>query len=228
MGPPKRKRPVQGRPSNKVAAQDGSGDLESSDSASLKQATVTPFSTEMFQQLSSRPYDDTSQLAKVNTVIHIRPQSIWASLHKYINLVIHEQVYAVHQYALISRSQPLPKLSNPLEIDAGIPCPARILEIRALDPSNVYVRVYWLYTPEQIPGSRQPYHGRNELIVTNHMEIVDAARVIAPFEVFKWNGEGEDFRRVLEGEKFWRQTYHILTQEISVSRLSSRMFQRLQ
>lgn len=55
---------------------------------------------------------------------------------------------------------------------------ARILEIRASDEHHVYARIYWMYWPEELPegtmegkkytGGRQPYHGHNELIASNH------------------------------------------------------------
>ena len=55
---------------------------------------------------------------------------------------------------------------------------ARILEIRASDEHHVYARVYWMYWPDELPQGtydgkkavhgRQPYHGLNELIASNH------------------------------------------------------------
>lgn len=55
---------------------------------------------------------------------------------------------------------------------------ARILEIRASDEHHVYARVYWMYWPDELPQgthdgkkvvhSRQPYHGMNELVASNH------------------------------------------------------------
>jgi hypothetical protein len=55
---------------------------------------------------------------------------------------------------------------------------ARILEIRASDEHHVYARVYWMYSPDELPPGtidrmktvqgRQPYHGTNELIASNH------------------------------------------------------------
>jgi len=57
---------------------------------------------------------------------------------------------------------------------------ARILEIRASDEHHVYARVYWMYWPDELPQGthdgrrtvrgRQPYHGANELIASNHSE----------------------------------------------------------
>lgn len=55
---------------------------------------------------------------------------------------------------------------------------ARILEIRAADEHHVYARVCWMYSPDELPvatmagkktsAGRQPYHGMNELIASNH------------------------------------------------------------
>ena len=55
---------------------------------------------------------------------------------------------------------------------------ARILEIRASDEHHVYARVYWMYWPDELPQGtqdgkktvqgRQPYHGINELVASNH------------------------------------------------------------
>ena len=55
---------------------------------------------------------------------------------------------------------------------------ARILEVRASDELHVYARIYWMYSPDELPpgtsdgkkmiAGRQPYHGQNELIASNH------------------------------------------------------------
>lgn len=57
----------------------------------------------------------------------------------------------------------------------------RILEIRALDEHHVYTRIYWIYSPNKLPPGtidgkksvqgRQPYHGQNELIASNHSKL---------------------------------------------------------
>jgi hypothetical protein len=57
---------------------------------------------------------------------------------------------------------------------------ARILEIRALDKEHVFARVFWMYWPEELPTGtmdgrkrvqgRQPYHGKDELIASNHSQ----------------------------------------------------------
>ena len=60
---------------------------------------------------------------------------------------------------------------------------ARILEIRASDEHHVYARVFWMYWPDELPKGtrdgngnkhvqgRQPYHGNNELVASNHSKL---------------------------------------------------------
>ncbi|KAL8776946.1 MAG: hypothetical protein Q9213_008071, partial [Squamulea squamosa] len=216
MAPAKRRRPGNWQSNDGEDLQDGSNDVNGNGSVPQKHVTDTPFSIDMFHQMSPHPYDDPTLPPKMNTVVHIRPQAIWASLNKYSNFVIRDHKYAVHRYALITRFQPLPKLHSPLDSDAEVACPARILEIRALDAKNVYIRLYWLYTPEQLSNGRQPYHGKDELIATNHMEIVDAARVIEPHAIVHWKDEKKELPEILvDCKNYWRQTYHILSQELS-------------
>ena len=55
---------------------------------------------------------------------------------------------------------------------------AYIAEIRAADADHVYARVIWMYSPDELPKGtldgkkrvegRQPYHGKNELVASNH------------------------------------------------------------
>ncbi|CAL8575206.1 hypothetical protein XPA_001145 [Xanthoria parietina] len=190
--------------------------IKDEDRASHKPVLDTPFSVDMFQVMSKHPHDDATLPPKMNTVVHIRPEAIWASLSKYNSFIIRNHKYIVHHYALVSRFQPLPKLHDPLDIDNGICCPARIIEIRAHDTKNVYIRLYWLYTPDQLRGGRQPYHGKDELIVTSHMEIVDAARVIEPITVVALKEQEESWQGPTPAKQnYWRQTYHVLIQALS-------------
>lgn len=69
---------------------------------------------------------------------------------------------------------------------------ARILEIRASDEHHVYARVYWMYWPDELPANtldgkkyisgRQPYHGLNELIASNH----SGCRLLAQVMTIRW------------------------------------------
>ncbi|KAI4289872.1 MAG: hypothetical protein L6R35_000856 [Caloplaca aegaea] len=206
-------------------------DNRTNSSSPQKPVVITAFRVDMFQQLTLP--NDPTQTQRMRTVVHIQPESIWASLPKYRNCIIRGEKYSVHQYAIVSRSQPLPKPFHPFDRDLQIPCVARILEVCAADPKNVWLRLYWLYRPEEIPGGRREYHGKDELIISNHMEIVDALQVKCPVQVRRWKEEenaeeedddddnDDDGRHLPAAETrekealYFRQTYDFVTRKVS-------------
>ena len=95
---------------------------------------------------------------------------------------------------------------------------ARVLEVRAMDSQNVYLRVFWMYWPDELPMGRQGYHGKHELIASNHMEIIDAMTVAGKASVSHWLEKDEE--NVLDA-LYWRQTFNWQTQTLSVSPLNS-------
>lgn len=48
---------------------------------------------------------------------------------------------------------------------------AKILEIRASDEFHVYVRVFWMYSPDDLPRGRKHNHRSNELVGSNHSKL---------------------------------------------------------
>ncbi|KAG7403302.1 Chromatin remodeling protein SHL [Fusarium oxysporum f. sp. rapae] len=99
---------------------------------------------------------------------------------------------------------------------------AFILEICASDTYHVYARVYWMYWPEDLPDStldgektvqgRQPYHGVNELIASNHMDIINVTSVIGPAIVNQWN---ESYDEEIQDAHYWRQGYDCRNSQLS-------------
>ena len=89
---------------------------------------------------------------------------------------------------------------------------AQILQIKALDRNHVYVRIFWMYRPDDLPGGRQEYHGNGEFLPSNDMQIINAETV---------NGKPQEWQSIDEtnlsdcvgGYKdlFYRQTYNALT-----------------
>ncbi|KAI6754220.1 hypothetical protein HG530_012734 [Fusarium avenaceum] len=99
---------------------------------------------------------------------------------------------------------------------------ARILEIRASDEHHVYARVYWMYWPDELPPGtidgkktvqgRQPYHGANELIASNHMDIINVVSVTQPATVNQWiESDDEEIQDAL----YWRQAYDCRNSQLS-------------
>jgi hypothetical protein len=90
----------------------------------------------------------------------------------------------------------------------------KIMEARAADEHRVFLRVFWLYWPEELPTSTQPYHGQQELILSNHADIVDATTISGAAEVSQWYEQDEDDDRPLRA-LFFRQTLDLSKQNIS-------------
>ncbi len=96
---------------------------------------------------------------------------------------------------------------------------ARVLEVRASDSQHVYLRVFWMYWPDELPGGARDYHGKHELIASNHMEIIDAMTVAGKANVSHWLEKDEE--KVLDA-LYWRQTFSFHGQSLSVSLRSLR------
>ena len=92
---------------------------------------------------------------------------------------------------------------------------ARVLEVRASSPSAVYLRVYWMYWPTELPSGQDHYHGKSELVASNHMEIIDAMTVSGLAEVTHL--VEQDDAPIATG-LYWRQRFDFRTQKLSVSR----------
>jgi hypothetical protein len=124
---------------------------------------------------------------------------------------------------------------------------ARILEIRAADEHHVYARVYWMYSPDELPPGtldgkkyvqgRQPYHGQNELIASNHskirippvfndysdhfaitdnckVDVINVVSVTTPAVVNQWiESDDEEIQDAL----YWRQAFDCRNAQLSVS-----------
>ena len=90
---------------------------------------------------------------------------------------------------------------------------ARVLEVRAHSPQHVYLRVFWIYKPADLPDGKQAYHGDHEMIVSDNMTVIDASAVVGSVEVRKWDEESADTPP--EG-LWWRQRLEMSTRKLSV------------
>jgi hypothetical protein len=94
-------------------------------------------------------------------------------------------------------------------VDTASQLKAKVLEVRALDPEHVYVRLSWLDRPEDLEDGRRDYHGKNELVPTNQMDIIDAMAIDGGLQVKHWDETADDDETSMpkEDEYFWRQTF---------------------
>ncbi|KAL5903056.1 hypothetical protein ACKVV7_011364 [Pyricularia oryzae] len=98
---------------------------------------------------------------------------------------------------------------------------ARILEIRAADEHHVYARVYWMYWPNELPEhtmdgrkyprGQQPYHGRSELVASNHMDVINVVSITGQAHVNQMVEHDEDD---IQGALYWRQALDVRTNEL--------------
>lgn len=85
----------------------------------------------------------------------------------------------------------------------------RIQQAKAESASEVWIRVFWFYWPEELPMGIQQYHGRSELILSNYTDIIDARAISGRAEISHWD-EYKDADDDLDlTALYWRQTYDL-------------------
>ncbi|KAH8745782.1 hypothetical protein F5883DRAFT_586371 [Diaporthe sp. PMI_573] len=143
---------------------------------------------------------------------------------------VNESTYRPGDYVFIANEETLK--SHCSRWSDKLPCPnlnhsnswvARIVEIRARDEFHVYISVCWMYWPDEVPRGtkdgkkhiqgRQPYHGHNELIESNHMGIINVVSVIREATVTQIRAENEE---EVQAALYWRQTLDVFTKRLSV------------
>ncbi|KAL2408081.1 hypothetical protein ABEF95_016246 [Exophiala dermatitidis] len=148
----------------------------------------------------------------------VRPGKKWASLDRFRNakfknpLVV---VYTTGQVVYINRHNPVPPPppadatdDEKLQYDKENFWVGLIAEFRAESHAKVYARVWWFYWPEELPMGRQPYHGKQELILSNYTDIIEAHAIACHAEVSFWD-ENDDSNQLVLQERYWRQTLDV-------------------
>lgn len=128
-------------------------------------------------------------------------------------LLVGSESIAVGQCILVKHDD-----SEDAKIDVAAQWKAKVLEVRALDSEHVYIRVAWLNRPEDLDTGRKSYHGKNELIPTNQMDVIDAMAVNGSLDIIHWDERDDESSLAGEDQFFWRQTYDFAnTKTFSVS-----------
>ncbi|KAH8733074.1 hypothetical protein GQ44DRAFT_601970 [Phaeosphaeriaceae sp. PMI808] len=143
-----------------------------------------------------------SDLSETNYAV--TPPTIWESTSRYRRFTISEAEFEVGQIVFIEK--PKEKHDTETAVQHWI---GRVLEVRAGDTEHVYLRVYWLYRPEDLPDGRKAHHGETELVASNHMDIIDATTVQDRAVVVHWDEDPDKSDWPLKDQLFWRQTYDI-------------------
>ncbi|WQF90333.1 Putative BAH domain, P-loop containing nucleoside triphosphate hydrolase [Colletotrichum destructivum] len=165
----------------------------------------------------------------------ILPENAWLGMTQYNSFVLKGSKFLRESFIYVANGQKAQRQGTEVKEEAhngstkgrrtsksGENWVAFILEIRASDEYHVFARVYWMYWPEELPegtmdgerypAGRQSYHGRNELIASNHMDIINVARVTSPADVKQWNEENDE---EIQEALYWRQALDYRTKQLS-------------
>jgi hypothetical protein len=158
-----------------------------------------PFSVHTVPLSRKRKRTGTNQLQLQDDLFEERE-----SLRRYKKFTVGAESIATGECILVKHDDTLdPK------IDPASQWKAKVLEVRALDPEHVYIRLSWLNRPEDLDSGRKDYHGKNELVPTNQMDIIDAMAVNGALSVKRWDELADDDEASMPEEEqyFWRQTF---------------------
>lgn len=141
---------------------------------------------------------------RLSVQYEVKPRDKWESLRRYKKFTVGAESIATGECILVKHDD----TADP-KIDTASQWKAKVLEVRALDPEHVYIRLCWLNRPEDLDSGRKDYHGKNELVPTNQMDIIDAMAVNGALQVKKWDELADDDEASMPEEEqyFWRQTF---------------------
>ncbi|KAI1769749.1 hypothetical protein F4818DRAFT_446934 [Hypoxylon cercidicola] len=164
----------------------------------------------------------------------VQPYQKWMDMTRYNSFVLNGVKYWSEGFIFVANNSTIERQKNPGETiqprkKSDDDWVARILEIRASDEHHVYARVYWMYWPDELPPGtqdgkklvqgRQWYHGANELIASNHMDVINVVSVTAAATVNQWDETNEE---EVQPALYWRQAFDVRSMELSSAELRCR------
>ncbi|KAL2277528.1 hypothetical protein FJTKL_15365 [Diaporthe vaccinii] len=158
---------------------------------------------------------DSDSLKSMDVHYEVEPTERWSEMTRYNSFALNECKFKVDDYVSVSCGN---SIDPRIEEEEWV---ARILEIRASDERHVYARIYWMYRPDKLPQitvdrgdkvqGRQSYHGEDELIASNHMDIINIVKVTEKTTV---NFDEDDHDQV-QHSFYCRQVFNIQNQKLS-------------
>ncbi|KAF5704669.1 hypothetical protein FMUND_12397 [Fusarium mundagurra] len=152
-------------------------------------------------KLATYPFSQTGRPVTnnpMNIYYAVEPRKQWLDLKKFKSFLLNRVDYYVGHFVKVANKATVEQQKSRSNQETNYTKPgdywvAYILEIRASDKHHIYILVYWMYWPDDLPSGaridrkyvqgRQPYHGANELIATNHMEVINVASITEPVVV---------------------------------------------
>ncbi|KAG6008876.1 hypothetical protein E4U21_003687 [Claviceps maximensis] len=185
--------------------------------------------TQLIQESPFAPRGKFKSNQSMDLIYTVEPQKQWLDMTRYNSFVLNGYKYAHDEFVYIANDTTIE-----LEKTTGKNADgesllqstdywvARILEVRASDELHVYARIYWMYSPDELPpgtvdgnktiAGRQPYHGQNELIASNHMDVINVVSVAMKATVHQWIESDDD---EVQDALYWRQAFNFRTSQVS-------------
>jgi hypothetical protein len=82
-----------------------------------------------------------------------------------LTAAVNNTTFSVHDFVYVNHSEK--PTGETIDDDESHFWVARVLEVRAEGPHAVYLRVFWMYFPDELPEGRQYYHGKQELVAVS-------------------------------------------------------------
>jgi hypothetical protein len=124
----------------------------------------------------------------------IQPNLEWSQMTRYASFVQNGIRYAIGDFIKVANEQSLKRqrTHRTQRPQRHLHWIARVLEVRATDPAHVYVRVAWMYWPHDLPSGGGHDYAPAEVIMSNHMDVINAMSVTDPAIVKRWGSPDED------------------------------------
>ncbi|KAJ6438059.1 hypothetical protein O9K51_09481 [Purpureocillium lavendulum] len=205
----------------------------------VRKLEASPISPSNFQDHDKEwPFNPSAafQKRRMEVSYTVEPRQKWLGLRRYNSFILNHVKYRKEDFVYIANSATVER-QNAVKVDPGQavrPQPAdhwvaKILEIRAADEHHVYARIYWMYSPNDLPpdtvasgklaSEQQTQHNQQELVASNHKHLVDiinVASVVRPATV-KHPVDREDMQDA--GVIYWRQAFDYITSELFIEDL---------
>ncbi|KAK3901962.1 hypothetical protein C8A05DRAFT_44509 [Staphylotrichum tortipilum] len=171
-----------------------------------------------WQRSPFEPWGNFNTYDTMDLSYQVNPPESWTEMTRYGRFDLGGEKYSLGNFVYVANDRSIAQ-QKVTDRDDWV---AYILEIRASDADHVYARIYWMYRPNELPPGtydgtriargRQSYHGTDELIASNHMDIIDVFTITSKATVEQWDEGSEEIKRNL----YWRQAYDVRTRELSV------------
>ncbi|OAQ58987.2 BAH domain-containing protein [Pochonia chlamydosporia 170] len=176
------------------------------------------------ERLQQSPFDPPGAFKShrtMNLSYSIAPHKPWYEMRRYNSFV--RVKFLVDDFVYVSNDTTIERqMGTTNDLDQLDYWVAKILEIRASDEYHVYARIYWMYSPDDLPrdvldgdnlvGERRYIYSQNELVASNHMDIINVVSVVGKADVPEFGQKDDD---KIQSGLYWRRAFDYLTSQLS-------------